>query len=434
MHVPSAPRGSALGHGHVQVPWGPPPTAGGPQPPGSTVPTQATSSQPGTATVQLWLTLSLESQIPAVVWGNKCAERAEYLMGPLSARNDSGNEPPLSSGCQGLLLCLLATLPGAALPAGARCVPGRGMRYGGLRSLLRGEKAPWGWKWLMQHVLLHFVPVATKPALVQGAVSGGGVCCRGAALCWGAVGSACLRWGGEERGAAGGTPLLLGFCWALCLLYPSCPSLGAGGKCDPAGRAQGAPVLGNPARGMWGSATRAGGKVVSPASCRVAAWHGSGIWAGYKLARGWTCMGTVTGTVRCAVPVCWSRLQAGGVRTGSPELEAPGALSRQGCPRRLSLATFPDAPGAKGRFWGRIRCKARAWEGEGKAGAEGRDSAASLCRTARPKAVPGSGGTCRGSAPFASGACCSRSPSPICPLCLLLGMTQTRCEQLGGHG
>lgn len=90
------------------------------------------------------------------------------------------------------------------------------MRYGGLRSLLRGEEAPWGWKWLMQHVLLRFVPIAAKPALVQGAVSGG--CCRGAALCGGAVGSACLRWGGEERGAAGGTPLLLGFFWALCLL------------------------------------------------------------------------------------------------------------------------------------------------------------------------------------------------------------------------
>lgn len=159
---PAPPEGLLWGMATSGCPGGHPHSGGSPDP-SSTVPTQAASSQPGTATVRLWLMLSLESQIPAVVWGNKCAERAEYLMGPLSARNDSGNEPPLCSGCQGLLLCLLAALPGAALPAGARSVPGRGVRYRGLRSLPRGEEAPWGWKWLMQHVLLHFVPIAAKP-------------------------------------------------------------------------------------------------------------------------------------------------------------------------------------------------------------------------------------------------------------------------------
>lgn len=88
--------------------------------------------------MQLSLILSLESQIPAVVWENKCAERAEYLMGPFSDRNDSGNEPPLSYGCQGLLLGWLAALPGAALPAGARSAPGRGMRCHGLCGMLGG--------------------------------------------------------------------------------------------------------------------------------------------------------------------------------------------------------------------------------------------------------------------------------------------------------
>lgn len=95
--------------------------------PGSALPAQADSSWPGTASVQLSLILSLESQIPAVVWENKCAERAEYLMGPFSDRNDSGNEPSLSYGCQGLLLGWLAVLPGAVLPTGAHFVPGRGM-------------------------------------------------------------------------------------------------------------------------------------------------------------------------------------------------------------------------------------------------------------------------------------------------------------------
>lgn len=80
-------------------------------PPSSTLPAQAVSSRPAAASVQLSLILSLESQIPAVVWENKCAERAEYLMGPFSDRNDSGNEPPLSYGCQGLLLGWLCCAP-----------------------------------------------------------------------------------------------------------------------------------------------------------------------------------------------------------------------------------------------------------------------------------------------------------------------------------
>lgn len=112
----------------------------------SALPAQAASSWPGAVSVQLSLILSLESQIPAVVWENKCAERAEYLMGPFSDRNDSGNEPPLSYGCQsllgcqGLLLGWLAVLPGAVLPAGACSVPGSGMRCHGLCGMLGGER------------------------------------------------------------------------------------------------------------------------------------------------------------------------------------------------------------------------------------------------------------------------------------------------------
>lgn len=82
-------------------------------------------------------------------------------------------------------------------------------------------------------------------------------------------------------------------------------------------------MLGNPARGMWGSATLAGGKVVSPASCRVAARHGSGIWAGYQLPRARTYMGTATGTVRCAISLCWSRLQAAGSGRGAQSWRHP---------------------------------------------------------------------------------------------------------------
>lgn len=104
----------------------------------SSLPAQAASSRPGASSVQLLLILSLESQILAVVWENKCAERAEYLMGPFSDRNDSGNEPPLSYGCQGLLLGWLDTLPGAALPAGACSALGRGMRCHGLCRMLGG--------------------------------------------------------------------------------------------------------------------------------------------------------------------------------------------------------------------------------------------------------------------------------------------------------
>lgn len=75
------------------------------------------------------LILSLDTQIPAVVWENKCAERAEYLMGPFSDHNDSGNEPALSHGCQGLLGSLRSRSSAASR---SHSVPGSGMRCRGL--------------------------------------------------------------------------------------------------------------------------------------------------------------------------------------------------------------------------------------------------------------------------------------------------------------
>lgn len=125
----SAPE-ARLWPGEPGAAWGCPLAAQGllaGPPPSSALPAQAASSRPGATSVQPSLILSLESQIPAVVWENKYAERAEYLMGPFSDCNDSGNEPPLSYGCQGLLLGCFAAIPGAVLPAGARSTLGRGM-------------------------------------------------------------------------------------------------------------------------------------------------------------------------------------------------------------------------------------------------------------------------------------------------------------------
>lgn len=131
--------------------------------PSSAQSAQAESPWPTAASVQLSPILSLESQIPAVVWENKCAERAEYLMGPFSDLNDSGNEPPLSYGCQRLLLSWLPRsqeLCCQSDPAPCRGVGCDAMGCAGYWG--RGE-APWGWKWLMQHVPFHFVPIGTMP-------------------------------------------------------------------------------------------------------------------------------------------------------------------------------------------------------------------------------------------------------------------------------
>lgn len=132
--------------------------------PSSAQSAQAASPWPTAASVQLSPILSLESQIPAVVWENKCAERAEYLMGPFSDLNDSGNEPPLSYGCQGLLLSwLLRSQELCCQPDPAPC---RGVECDsmGCAGYWAREEAPWGWKWLMQHVPFHFVPIGTTPA------------------------------------------------------------------------------------------------------------------------------------------------------------------------------------------------------------------------------------------------------------------------------
>lgn len=218
-------------------------------PPSSTLPAQAVSSRPDAASVQLSLILSLESQIPAVVWENKCAERAEYLMGPFSDRNDSGNEPPLSYGCQGLLLGWLCCAPrssaasrsslrageGDAMPRAVQDA-GEGGRGGSMGLEMADAACP-----VSLHAHRYNACSLRREMLSSGKRRFGGLprVRAGVGHCSGV---------GRSRDSRGAAPLLTGFCWALCLLCATCLSL-LGRSAVRRDWEQGAPVLDSPARG-----------------------------------------------------------------------------------------------------------------------------------------------------------------------------------------
>lgn len=85
-------------------------------------------------------------------------------MGPFSDLNDSGNEPPLSYGCQGLLLSWLPRSQELCCQPDPAPCRGVGCDAMGSAGYWGREEAPWGWKWLMQHVPFHFVPIGKTPA------------------------------------------------------------------------------------------------------------------------------------------------------------------------------------------------------------------------------------------------------------------------------
>lgn len=90
--------------------------------------------------------------------------------------------------------------------------------------------------------------------------------------------------------AEGAAPHILGFCWALCLLYTSCLSF-PGRSAVQRGWEQGPLVLDGPAHGLamlapapgssWGGPAQLwlAGEAASPALCWAAAQHGNGILA-----------------------------------------------------------------------------------------------------------------------------------------------------------
>lgn len=233
----------------------------------STLPAQAASSRPGATSVQLSLILSLESQIPAVVWENKCAERAEYLMGPFSDRNDSGNEPPLSYGCQGLLLGWLAALrelrcqPVPAPCRGENEMPravwdAGGGRGGSMGLEMADAACP---------VSLH--AHRYNACSLRGVMLSLGKCRFGGASLCGGGGIEHCSGVGRSKGQQGGSPtppgVLLGSVPALRLSL-------LGRRAVRQGWEQGALVLDSPARGL---ATLA----LAPGS----SWgilHSSGLW------------------------------------------------------------------------------------------------------------------------------------------------------------
>lgn len=86
----------------------------------------------------------------------------------------------------------------------------------------------------------------------------------------------------------------------------------------------------------------------------------------------------------------------------NPELKALGAASRKGASPSPLTGCFPDAPGAKGKSWGR-RCRAWTWV------------VPLLHATSQSLA----GGTWQHT--ICSGSCCSSFLSQTHPLCFILG-------------